>query len=277
MGALGLRLGFFGPRCRCADDGELPVHEDLSIAVDDQHVGTLEIRRPPNNFMDAQLIAGIADGLEHLQTDPSCRAVVLRSQGKHFSAGRDFSKPRGEGDSAAELYGHATRIVATELPIVAAVQGAAVGGGLGLALAADFRVATPRTRFVCNFARLGFHHGFGLTVTLPAIVGQQRAREILFTGARVAGEDGAAMGLCDRLVPEEGLHEDAQAFAAEIAASAPLAVRSIRATMRRGFLEQFRAATERECREQEWLRETEDFAEGAAASRERRTPEFHGH
>lgn len=252
------------------------MHEDLSVTVDAQHVGTLEIRRPPNNFMDAGLIAGIADGLEQLQSDPSCRAVVLRSEGKHFTAGRDFSKPRGQGDSAGELYGHAARIVATELPIVAAVQGAAVGGGLGLALAADFRIATPRTRFVCIFARLGFHHGFGLTVTLPAIVGQQRALEILLTGARVTGEDGAKMGLCDRLVEEEDLHDEAHAFAAEIAASAPLAVRSIRATMRQDLVATFVDATEREREEQERLRQTEDFAEGAAASRERRTPVFQG-
>lgn len=252
------------------------MHQDLSITVDDQYVGTLEFRRPPNNFMDAGLVAGIADGLERLQDDPSCRAVVLRSQGKHFTAGRDFSKPRGEGDSPAELYGHAARIVATGLPIVAAVQGAAVGGGLGLALAADFRVATPRTRFVCNFARLGFHHGFGITVTLPAIVGQQRAMEILLTGAHVSGEDGAAMGLCDRLVAEEDLHAEAHALAGQIAASAPLAVRSIRATMRQGRLAEFQDATERERTEQERLRQTEDFSEGLAASRERRTPIFRG-
>lgn len=249
--------------------------EDLSVTIDG-HIGTVEVRRPPNNFMDAHMIAAIADGLEHLQADPDCRAIVLRSEGKHFSAGRDFSKPRGPGDSAGELYGQAARIVACELPIVAAVQGAAVGGGLGLALAADFRIATPRTRFVCNFARLGFHHGFGLSVTLPAIVGQQRAREILFTGARVSGEDGAAIGLCDRLVAEEDLHRAAHDFAASIATSAPLAVRSIRATMRDGLLERFEAATAHELVEQERLRETEDFKEGAAASRERRDPVFVG-
>lgn len=252
------------------------MHDDLAVTLGEDFVGTLEIQRPPNNFMDTSLIAAIADALEELQATPACRAVVLRSQGKHFSAGRDFSKPRGEGDSAGDLYGHAFRIVASELPIVVAMQGSAVGGGLGLALAADFRIATPETRFVCNFARLGFHHGFGLTVTLPAIVGQRRAREILLTGARLRGEEGAAIGLCDRLVAEESLHEEAHAFAAEIASCAPLAVRSIRSTLRKGIVDAFRAATEHERHEQEWLRQTEDFAEGSAASRERRPPVFHG-
>lgn len=250
--------------------------QDLSVTCDDQHVGTIEIRRPPNNFMDAFLIAGIADALEQLQTDSDARVVVLRSEGKHFSAGRDFSKPRAPGDSAGELYEQAARIVAAELPIVAEVQGAAVGGGLGLALAADFRVATPRTRFVCNFARLGFHHGFGTTVTLPRIVGPQRAHEILLTGARISGEEGFSMGLCDRLVEEESLWDAAHEFATDIAASAPLAVRSIRATMRQGLVEEFEAATERERKEQERLRATEDFKEGSAAARERRPPVFVG-
>ena len=74
------------------------------------------------------------------------------------------------------------RLDDTALPVVAAVQGAAIGGGLGLALSADFRVAAPAARFAANFARLGFHHGFGLRVSLPAIVGQQNALRMLYTG-----------------------------------------------------------------------------------------------
>jgi enoyl-CoA hydratase/carnithine racemase len=123
---------------------------------------------------------------------------------------------------------------------------------------------------------LGFHHGFGLTVTLPALVGQQRALEILYTGARVSGEQGVRLGLCDRLVEDQRLHGAAHEFAAEIAASAPLAVRSIRATMREGLVERFHRATARELQEQERLRRTEDFREGTVAARERRTPIFTG-
>ena len=248
---------------------------DLGLDLDaDTHVATLEIRRPPNNSMDVDLISAIADAVELLGDDPRCRAIVLRSQGKHFSAGRDFSKPREEGDTAGALYEHAARILAGKKPIVAAVQGAAVGGGLGLALAADFRVATERTRFVCNFAQLGFHHGFGLTVTLPALVGQQRALEVLLTGARLSGEDGYAMGLCDRLVAEDILHSTANAFATQLAESAPLAVQSIRSTMRGSLVAQFRSATTRELAEQERLRQTRDFQEGIQASQEKRKPAF---
>ena len=98
--------------------------------------------------------------------------------------------------------GRALRLFAAPLPVVAAVQGAAIGGGCGLALSADFRVATPQSRFSANFARLGFHHGFALTVTLPAVVGRQAAADLLLTGRRVGGEEALALGLCDRLAGE---------------------------------------------------------------------------
>ena len=127
------------------------------------------------------------------------------------------------------------------------MQGAAVGGGLGLALAADFRVATPETRFSCNFAKLGFHQGFGISVTLPAVVGQQRALELMYTGGRRAGRGGArASGSPTASSPPTSCAPPRTAFASEIAASAPLAVLAIRETMRGDLAERVRAATARE-------------------------------
>ena len=154
------------------------------------------------------------------------------------------------------------------------MQGAAIGGGLGLALAADFRVVAPEARLSANFARLGFHQGFGLSVTLPRLVGHQRAAELLYTGRRVDGDEALAMGLADRLVPLDEVRDAAFAFAADIAASAPLAVESIRATLRGDLAEQVAAATDHEMAEQLRLRRTADFAEGAKAMSERRTPRF---
>jgi len=143
-----------------------------------------------------------------------------------------------------------TQAVAAGKPVVAAVHGAAIGGGLGLACSADFRVGCPEARFAANFARLGFHHGFGLTVTLPAIVGQQQSMVLLYTGRRIGGEQAAGIGLCDLLVPADHVRAEAHALAAEIAVSAPLAVRSIRATMRGDLAGRIRAATDREAAEQ---------------------------
>src|SRR5262249_43360333 len=153
---------------------------------------------------------------------------------------------------------------------------AAIGGGLGLACAADFRVAGPGSRFAANFARLGFHHGFALSVTLPAIVGERAALDLLYTGRRVTGDEAARIGLCDRLVDHDEVRSAAHALAAEIAASAPLAVRSIRATMRGDLAERARAAMEHEAREQDRLRRTRDWVEGVRATTERRPPRFEG-
>jgi enoyl-CoA hydratase/carnithine racemase len=166
--------------------------------------------------------------------------------------------------------------LATRTPVVAAVQGAAIGGVLGLALMPDFCVGAPEARFSANFARLGFHHGFGLSVTLPRLVGQQTAAELLYTGRRVKGEEAQGLGLCDRLVPLERVRQEAQAFAAEIAASAPLAIDSIRETLRGDLAAEIRRATDREKAEQDRLRKTEDFREGTRAMAERRAPEFKG-
>jgi enoyl-CoA hydratase/carnithine racemase len=247
----------------------------ISVMVGDDHVATVEMCRPPNNFFSLELIGGIADAIEELDGDPRCRAVVLCAQGKHFCAGADFSAG-GRAYTAGDLYAAAVRIFRTATPVVAAVQGAAIGGGLGLALAADFRVAAPAARFSANFAQLGFHQGFGLSVTLPRVVGVQAAAELLYTGRRVKGDEAVEMGLADRYASQEGVREVAHALAREIAVSAPLAVHSIRATLRGDLADRVEAATAHELAEQERLRITDDFAEGNRAMAERRPPVFRG-
>lgn len=255
---------------------------DVTVTCDEALVATVEIRRPPNNYFDVELIDRLAEAYEALDADPGCRAIMLCSEGKHFCAGANFSPSQGnheeatDGHAAAVLYEHAVRLIAAHTPVVAAVQGAAIGGGLGLACSADFRVASREARFSANFARLGLHHGFGLSVTLPGIVGQQRALDLLLTGRRVQGEEALRMGLCDALVAARELRSAAHGLAAEIAASAPLAVRSIRETMREGLAERFRVATEREAAEQDRLRMTTDWLEGVRAVADRTTPRFEG-
>jgi enoyl-CoA hydratase/carnithine racemase len=254
---------------------------DVDVAVDDStFVATVEIRRPPNNFFDVTLIRSLAEAYESLDADPAaCRAIVLCSEGKHFCAGADFSGRSGGGPgSTGDLYAEALRLFRAGTPVVAAVQGAAVGGGLGLACSADFRVVSPASRLTANFSRLGFHQGFGLSATLPRIVGAQRAAELLYTGRRIDGAAAAAIGLADRLVDdgEGAVRAAAVELAVEIAAAAPLAVRSIRETMRAGLAEAVAEATAREDQEQDRLRRTADWTEGVRASAERREPRFEG-
>ena len=258
---------------------------DVSVDIDG-HIATVEIHRPPHNYFDVALIRAIAKAYHALDEEPDVRAIILASEGRSFCAGAQLAAPAPADDNEASepsrrtgsghLYQEAVRLLEAETPVVAAVQGAAIGGGLGLALSADFRVAAPEARFAANFARLGFHHGFGLTVTLPALVGQQKALDLLYTGRRVKGEEALEIGLCDALAPIEELREKARETAAGIAGSAPLAVRAIRRTMRRGLADRVRIATDHELVEQDWLRETNDFREGVRATAERRTPDFTG-
>ena len=246
---------------------------DVGTTVLDGHVGLLEIRRGPDNFFDVPLLAALLDGCRRL-TDEGCRAVVLASEGKHFCAGADYA--RGDPGEGPELFDLAYLLFEQPLPMVAAVQGAAVGGGLGLALVADIRVAVPQARFSAAFARLGISHGFGLTLTLPALVGQQAAFDLLYTGRRVPGEEAHRLGLVDHLAPVDALRDRAIAVAGEIASSAPLAVASIRATMRRPLLDGLRTALAHERAEQQRLKHTDDAREGIAAMAERRRPAFTG-
>lgn len=253
----------------------LPTVPGVTVSLDqDDHVAVVEFENPPHNHFDLGLLSAIADAHEQVDAERAARAILLCSTGRHFCAGADFGT--GEGISVDAVYAQAHRIFAAGLPVVAAVQGAAVGGGLGLALSADFRVATPSTRFQANFARLGIHHGFGLSVTLPRVLGEQRAAELLLLGEPVRGERAFAIGLCERLAPEDELRARARAMAAEIAAAAPLAVRAIRASLRAGLAERVREATAREAEHQRALFATDDFGEGVRASAERRAPRFEG-
>lgn len=243
------------------------------------NVGIAEICRAPNNYFDRTLIADLAAAFEAFDRDPECRCIVLASEGRNFCAGADFSSPARDvvGDQqGGHLYQHAVRLFRCATPVVAAVQGAAVGGGLGLALIGDFRVASSASRFTANFNRLGFHPGFGISVTLPRVVGAQRAALLLYTGRRIGGEEAHAMGLVDHLSRDEDVRAAALGLAAEIAQSAPIAVASTRQTLRRGLADAVAAITDHELAQQQKHFESEDFREGVKAMGERRVPAFKG-
>jgi enoyl-CoA hydratase/carnithine racemase len=262
---------------------DLGSYHDIGVSLDG-NVATVEIRRPPHNFFDSDLIAQIGEAFERLDADGDCRAVVLCADGRSFCAGADFSKRMDTGTvnegsrsgSGKHLYKEASRLFRTRKPIIGAIHGAAVGGGLGLALVPDFRVTCSEARFSANFNRLGFHPGFGLTATLPRLVGEQQAALLFYTGRRIPGDEAVRIGLADLLVPQADVRKASLELAQEIAHSAPLAVISTRETMRRGLVDAIDAATERELVEQDWLRRTEDFGEGIKAMADRRLPNFQG-
>jgi 2-(1,2-epoxy-1,2-dihydrophenyl)acetyl-CoA isomerase len=247
--------------------------EGITVDVLDNGVAVVEFSRPPVNYFDVGMISGILHAYAELDRDPRCRAIVLASPGKHFCVGADFGGAELGATQGPELYELAAGLCEFSRPVVVAVQGQAIGGGLGLALTGDFRVAALPTRFVCNFAALGLHHGFGLSATLPETIGRQRALELLYKGSSVEGLRALEIGLCDRLVDGD-VRDGGISFAAEIAAVGPLAVQSIRRTMRGHLPEAIRRATAIELKEQLKLFDTADFREGVLAARERRPAVF---
>ncbi len=247
------------------------------------HVAVVEIQRAPNNFFDVALINALGDTFDALDADTDCRASVLCAQGKNFCAGANFGDRTQQSErdtrtatSGNPLYTAAVRLFSAKKPIVGAINGSAVGGGFGLAVMPDFRVATPETRFTANFVKLGFHPGFGLTYTLPKLIGAQRANLMFYTGRRVDGETAYAWGLADVLTDAQSLRDEALKLAAEIAENAPLAVMSVRATMRAGIAAAVKTQTDHEFVEQFRLQQTEDHKEGVRAVAERRPGNFKG-
>lgn len=247
-------------------------------------VVVVELQEPPHNFLTPSLVEEVVAALEEASGNPSVGCAVLAAQGRSFCAGANF----GGGDERSEgreliggglterLYAAAARLCAIEIPIVAAVHGPAVGGGLGLAMTANMRVTCAEARFCANFATLGIHQGFGLSTTLPELIGPSRASMVLLTARRFDGVEATRLGLADVCVAADDVRATATDLAAEIAANAPLAVRSINRTLREGLADRVRRATRLEAAEQSRLGATADAAEGIRAVAERRPGRFLG-
>lgn len=246
------------------------------------HVTEIVFSNPPNNHANVALLKEIGETLLALDDKPDCRAIVLASEGKAFCAGADLVQSEGGGvggsgdDPVREFYDQALKIYQAKKPVVAAIQGAAVGAGLGLAVSADFRVAAPEARFVANFTRLAFHPGFALSTTLPRLLGPQKAALMLLTSRRIKGEEALEMGLADELVPLSEVRSAAHKLAGEIAEGGPLGVLATRQTLRQGLYEAVRDTLAHEHAEQWKLRHTEDHKEGIRSVAERRPGRFTG-
>src|SRR5580658_8165008 len=204
---------------------------DVTVSAEG-HVAVLTFDRRPNNHVSVESMRDLADALFDIDAETDLRVSVLTTAGKVFCAGADLVNPGGVGAEGMQginpLYVEAVRLFSVKKPIVAAVQGAAVGAGLGLALVADFRVAAPEARFTANFVKLGFHPGFGITYTLPRLIGEQRAALMCLTGRRIKADEALTWGLVDQVVAQEALRDAAVALAREIAENAPLAVQATR-------------------------------------------------
>lgn len=255
----------------------------MNVTIERQaelHIASIKFSNAPNNFATVGLLKSIADALELLDKEPDIRVVVLIAEGRVFCAGADLVSENGFGasseDPLREFYDQVLRLYATKKPIVAVIQGAAIGAGLGLAVAADFRIASKTARFSANFVALGFHPGFGLTHTLPRLIGHQNAATMILNAKRYKADEALAWGLVDCVTDSENLTEEAMAFAKGIAVNAPLSLVATRATLRGDLLDQVTSTIDHEHQQQLNLQNTEDFAEGIKAVSERRPGNFKG-
>jgi len=262
-----------------------PSDDEVTRAVDvliKDQVATVTLRCPPHNFLTEPVLRRLADAIADLSG--RALAAVLCTEGRSFCAGANFragdapdpTDGGGFKGRTGAFYAQAARLFDSPVPVVAAVQGAAVGAGFGLALACDMRVVGERGWFQANFVRLGIHPGFALTLTLPRFVGSGRAADLFLTGRRVAAAEALQIGLADMLVPEGSEVSAALDAARQIAKGAPLAVTATRATLRSGLVDQARAAMDHELQEQSRLAGTIDAVEGVRAMLEGRDPQFEG-
>ena len=262
--------------------------DPVTLDIDDTSIATIRLNRPPMNRLTPALVAAFSDRLHEVRRMAGVRALIIAAEGKHFCVGADLtSEPPSVGEHPlGGLLGSVERLESAyapffdllELPIptVAAVNGAAAGGGLGLAAMCDFRVITPRTRFVAPFPKVALHPGLGLTQLLPALVGLPRAQEMLLLGVEVQGEQALDWGLATRCVPDDALGGEARALAQQLAASAPAVMRWTKRAIRRAIGLDPRAASEREALAQALTFASRDAEEGKAAFFERRPPRFTG-
>lgn len=226
---------------------------------DDAGVGVIEIQHGAETYITVHLLRAVVAEMRTLDADPRCGAIVVRSEGKHFCAGRDWQTARDPEDTAAAIYETAPELMSRAKPWIAELTGGSIGVGMGLALCADYRVAAESAYLWPKFVGIGIHHGFGLTATLPWLVGSQRATEMLSTGRRVSMPEALETGLVDRVVPLEGARDSAYAFAVELAGQPREALQAIKRTMRAGLRSEFDRSIAHEQAVQRTLYESADF------------------
>ncbi|MBM7365405.1 enoyl-CoA hydratase/isomerase family protein [Gordonia hydrophobica] len=259
-------------------EGDSPVDDRVTVdvqSVDDGRVAVVTFGHGRNNYLTFDLVDELASTFERVAAQGS-RAIVLRSQGRHFCAGAKFTGSREKNTTAPHVFDVVPRLFQQPLPMIAVVQGAAIGAGLGLALAADFRVAAPETYFLANFNRLGISPGFGLSVTLPRLVGGQFSADMFYSARRVGGEEAVTRGLADRLVEPDAQLATAIEWATQIATSSPVAVQTTRRSLRADVNDAIASILHGERELQDPMLASPDFAEGVAAWRDKRRPQFSG-
>lgn len=242
----------------------------------------IELCRPEcANALSTSLATAIATFFSDLQLD-ACRAIILVGAGKHFCAGADLKERQNMTEAQWQVQHHALEnaqmaVLNCPVPVIAAVHGAAFGGGLEMALACDLLVASESARFALSETTLGIMPGMGGTQLLSRRIGMARAKELIFTGRPFSAAEAYQWGMLNRVLDEASLRQEAVAIAAHIAQNAPLAIRSAKKAINEGFDLPMQQALRLELKHYNELLDTADRHEGICAFNEKRKPLFRGH
>lgn len=251
-------------------------------------IATLTLNNPERrNAMTTKMVETFPSLLADIAGDNAIRVAIITGAGKDFCSGADFSmipnlsqKLGGGADAASNaarlIYDTFLGLLDLPQPTIAAVNGAAVGGGLGIALACEIRVVANEAKLGANFSRLGIHPGMGISRILPAIIGPEAAAELLLTGELIDGAQAVRLGLARYAVPREQVLAQAQAVAQRIAAAAPLATRAIKQTLAAERKRLVTDVLDREAALQAQLSQSADAREGVMAMMQKREPDFKG-
>lgn len=219
------------------------------------HVGQIVLNEPDRrNPMSPLIMSGLEKACDLLEGNAAVRVVILTGAGPAFCAGGDlsFNDEHLQGSVADQhqfltnLYGPFLRVLDLPMPTIAAINGAAVGGGLAFAMLCDLRIAADDAKFVTAFAAMGFAPGMGLPYTLERHVGLSRAAELLYSGRSLTGAEAAQIGLVNRCVPADRLEEEAWGLAEQIAANSPVVNRLVKASMFGHYRAELRQRLERD-------------------------------
>jgi enoyl-CoA hydratase len=244
-------------------------------------------RAASRNALTVAMAGELTSVLAQVSEDSSCQVVVLAGDGETFCAGLDLKAVSAVGApqmgaaewmALQEVFSRLmTQVHRMRQPVIGAIQGAAVGAGLGIALACDVRIATPSAKFLVGAVKVGLSAGeCGISYHLPRLVGAGRAFEIMLTGRPVSGTEAHAIGLASDLAERDALVERALQLAQTIASNAPYSIKHTKQVMWANLEASFESALELENHVQVVGLLTDDFAEAARAFTEKRAPEFRG-